>query len=375
MHSRRAIVGAVVLAGFLGYLGCGSDDNPTPPGNQLPVVTITSPVGDTHATVGSNVTLTGSAIDPEDGTLPADSLVWSSNHDGRLGKGMSLVINTLSVNIHTITLRATDSDGDRDSTSITLDVDPHGYGNFVFIPRGTFTMGSPAGELGRDSDEVQHSVTLSRGFWISQIEVTEALWDSVTGTPSASQLPKRTISWGQAVAFCNALSTQKGLTPAYSGSGSTWTWNRSANGYRLPTEAEWEYACRAGTTTAFANGGITNGADNCDWDPTLNAIGWYCGNSSMAIQAAGMKAANAWGLKDMHGNAWEFCWDRYEPYPTGHVTDPAGPGSGADAVVRGGCYSRPAFACRSANRDVLGVGHGGDFNFGFRLARSLIYEP
>lgn len=256
-----------------------------------------------------------------------------------------------------------------DYTLRVVAVDRQAPPGFEYIAPGTFTMGSPSTEPGRLSDETQHSVTLNRGFYMSKHEVTEQLWFQVMGgTPTASQLPKVFVSWDMAVQFCNALSLQEGLTPAYSISGSNGnaTWNQSANGYRLPTEAEWEYACRSGSTTAFANGPIA--VVGCGLDPNLNAMGWYCGNSSMNRHAVGLKLANSWGLYDMHGNVFEWCWDRYGAYPPGASTDPVGSPTGAVRVIRGGDWNFYAQYCRSAGRATGGptVTTG---MLGFRLVR------
>jgi len=138
--------------------------------------------------------------------------------------------------------------------------------------------------------------------------------------------------------------------------------------YRLPTEAEWEYAARAGTTTAFYNGGITNSGYNCNSDPNLDKIGWYCGNASNKTHAVKGKDANSWGLYDMSGNVWEWAWDWYGSYG-GDVTDPVGPSSGSYRVTRGGRWYSVARTCRSANRDDRSPGNRG-YNLGIRLSRS-----
>ena len=221
---------------------------------------------------------------------------------------------------------------------------------FVLIEPGRFTMGSPTHELGRNSDEVQHEVTLTRPFFLAETEVTQAQWLAVMGTsPSyfagCDECPV-IATWYDAVDYCNALSALESLDPAYEVNGTNVIWDQSANGYRLPTESEWEYACRAGSATAFYNGPITDTGCN---DPNLDQIGWYCGNASSKTHEVAEKLPNAWGLYDMSGNVWEWCWDWYGAYP-GPVTDPAGPDSGARRVLRGGGWGSYAQRCRSALR-------------------------
>ncbi len=225
---------------------------------------------------------------------------------------------------------------------------------FVLIPAGTFQMGSPEDELGRKLDrETLHTVTLTQGFYIANTEVTYEWWDEVMGSGSStSQLPNIAVSWDNAVAFCNQLSLNEGLTPAYviNGPNGDATWNRAANGYRLPTEAEWEYACRAGSQAAFCNGSITY--TDCTLDPNLDQVGWYCGNSVTGPVDVGQKSANAWGLYDMHGNLNEWVWDGYRTdYQNLPSEDPAfDVGPGAARVRRGGVFFSSAQNCRSAFR-------------------------
>jgi formylglycine-generating enzyme required for sulfatase activity len=241
---------------------------------------------------------------------------------------------------------------------------------FVLIMAGTFTMGSPAEEPGRRINEIQHTVTLTHDFYLSKYEVTGQLWDEVMGSGSStSQLPKNTVSWDDAVAFCNTLSNAQGLTPVYTinSSNSGVTWNQSANGYRLPTEAEWEYACRAGSETAFANGPITE--LQCGLDPNLDAMGWYCGNAG-GLEEVGQKAANAWGLFDMHGNLLEWVWDGYrEDYENLTQADPVHNVELGDRVIRGGCENCDAQSCRSGYRDWFSQNSSDDI-VGFRIVRS-----
>ena len=236
---------------------------------------------------------------------------------------------------------------------------PEGY---VLIEGGTFTMGSPEDEPHRwwGDQELQHEVTLTRDFYLSTTEVTQAQWVSVMGSnPSffsgCDNCPVEKITWYDAVDYCNALSIQEGLTPVYEVDGAEVAWDPSAYGYRLPTEAEWEYACRAGTTTAFYNGPGINYGPGCYADPNLDEIAWYCENSSGAkagkrTQEVGQKLPNAWGLYDMSGNDWEWCWDWFANYTEDPVTDPTGPESGSARVGRGGGYFHYVGDCRSAAR-------------------------
>jgi formylglycine-generating enzyme required for sulfatase activity len=243
---------------------------------------------------------------------------------------------------------------------------------FVRIPAGTFMMGSPATELGRDEDEIQHEVTLTQAFYMQTTEVTQGQWQALMGqNPSSFQncgddCPVEHVSWGDIQEFVTRLNAQ--TTEGYT--------------YRLPTEAEWEYAARAGSNTAFCEGDITEPYGN---DPILNTLGWYGENSDAGYagcdenddgrcigpQPVGGKIANEWGLFDMHGNVWEWCSDWYGEYPSGSVTDPLGPSSGDSRVLRGGSWYGTAAGCRSANRGRGLPGSRNNFN-GFRLAAALV---
>jgi formylglycine-generating enzyme required for sulfatase activity len=246
---------------------------------------------------------------------------------------------------------------------------------FVRINGGTFTMGSPANESGRDGDEIQHQVTVS-SFYLGKYPVTQKEYQAVMGTnPSrfkGDNLPVETVSWYDAVEYCNRRSQKEGLSPAYTINKNqsdpnnknsrddvkwTVTVNKNANGYRLPTEAEWEYACRAGTPTAYNTGAAIS--DN---------TGWYDANSGNKTHPVGQKAANAWGLHDMHGNVWEWCWDWMGDYTSVAQTDPMGAASGANRVVRGGSWNDSAEIVRSAYRyySTPSLRYG---DIGFRLVR------
>ena len=239
---------------------------------------------------------------------------------------------------------------------------------FVRIPAGTFRMGSPEGESGRSSDEGPvHKVTISRDFYMGVTEVIQGQWRDVMGTnPSnfsgcGDDCPAEQMSWFDAVNFCNRLSEREGLRPAYRISGESVTWDKGADGYRLPTEAEWEYACRAGMTTRFNIG---------DSDDDLVGAGWYSSNSGSRTHKVGKKVPNAWGLYDMHGNVWEWCWDWKDEYTSGAYKDPAGPNSGSNRVIRGGSWRGLARYCRSAYRHRRRPGNRYAF-LGLRLLRPL----
>jgi formylglycine-generating enzyme required for sulfatase activity len=218
-----------------------------------------------------------------------------------------------------------------------------------WIPPGEFLMGSPEDEPRRCDDETQHRVIIRRGFWMGKYPVTQEQWDAVTGIRADGfgdladqhwkRLPVVYVSWSD---ICYNTNTAKGFLRV------------SPNGLRfeLPTEAEWEYACRAG-----------NSAEN---NKQLEEVAWYCANSAGSTQPVGLKEPNAWGLHDMLGNVWEWCADRYGVYPNGPVTDSKGAASGDCRVLRGGGWSNDALRCRMACRDYNYPRHAND-NIGFRL--------
>jgi len=226
------------------------------------------------------------------------------------------------------------------------------------IPGGTFTMGSPASQANRNTDETQRQVTIA-AFSIGKYIVKQAEYEAIMGVnPSRfkqedANMPVENVSWFDAIEFCNKLSEAEGLTPVYTITGTgnerTVTWNRNENGYRLPTEAEWEYACRAETTTIFNTGdNITTFQANYDGTSPYNnnAAGRYIRKTT----PVGNYPPNAWGLYDMHGNLWEWCWDWYGNYATGAQTDPIGPASGTYRVLRGGSWFEGGRNLRSAVR-------------------------
>jgi formylglycine-generating enzyme required for sulfatase activity len=200
---------------------------------------------------------------------------------------------------------------------------------FVRVPAGEFLMGSPRREPGRDASESpQHEVRITHAFCIGAFEVTQEQYQAVTGkNPSNFPNPKNPVeqvSWQDAVDFCERLSQKDGVT------------------YRLPTEAEWEYACRAGSTTAYSFGDDPQRLDDC---------AWYSRDSEHRPHQVGLKLPNAWGIYDVHGNVWEWCQDWYaDDYRSSGPVDPTGPAEGILRSVRGGSWYDYPTPLRSAAR-------------------------
>jgi len=228
---------------------------------------------------------------------------------------------------------------------------------FVRIPSGSFMMGSPSSELGLDGDKTQHRVTLTRPYYMQATEVTQGQWKAVMGNnPSnfsncGDNCPVENVSWNDCQEFIRKLNQKEGT-----------------NKYRLPTEAEWEYACRAGTETAYSWG------NQGDCGKANYGGSWVSSECKSENPGQTMKVAsfgpNVFGLYDMHGNVWEWCSDWYGDYPGGTVTDPGGPSNGSHRMFRGGSWDFGAGYCRSASRGRNDPGLRLD-DLGFRLAGSF----
>ena len=214
----------------------------------------------------------------------------------------------------------------------------------ILIPAGKFMMGSPASEKGRSADETQHEVTLTKPFYMGKYEVTQEQWEEVMGNnPSrvkGAKLPVIDVSWEDCQEFIKKLNA------------------KTSGGYRLPTEAEWEYACRAGTTTVYSVG-----------DSLTNSDANYGEGAGGSIKSVGSYKSNAFGLYDMHGNVWEWCEDWMADYPAGALTDPKGPGTGTSRVLRGGSFGDDVSEARSSGRLNL-TPASRLFLYGLRLART-----
>ena len=241
---------------------------------------------------------------------------------------------------------------------------------FNLIPPGEFTMGSPKSEPGRSDVETQHLVKITKPFYLSAYEVTQAQYERVMDkSPSyfsalgkgkddvsgdTSQLPVEQVNWHEAVAFCGKPSDDEGVE------------------YRLPTEAEWEYACRAGTTTTYSFGNNVS---------QLGEYAWHNGNSNNTTHPVGELKPNAWGLFDMHGNVFEWCQDWYGSYEYGPyerlraASDPTGAASGSGRVSRGGAFCVNPGVVRAATRTMDDSPAGRHPFIGFRLARTIPLSP
>lgn len=255
---------------------------------------------------------------------------------------------------------------------------------FVLISGGTYTMGSPETESWRGSDETEHSVTVD-DFYMGSCEVTQTEYTELMGENPSSfsggDLPVDNVTWYEAIAYCNARSEADGLTSAYIIDGQNVSWDRSADGYRLPTEAEWEYACRAGTETPFntENSISAEEANYFGHYPYLIEENYFeqdnletqPGEYRQTTVPVGSFAPNQWGLYDMHGNVEEWCWDYYGAYNTEPQTNPSGPVSGTLRVNRGGGWNDFAKHIRSAYRSSM-PGDNSSYNLGFRLARGAV---
>ncbi len=231
----------------------------------------------------------------------------------------------------------------------------------ITLPPGSFIMGSPDDQQDRRENEgPTHRVRLSRGFAMGRTEIPLDLYQRVVGLDSDLEQDLRSpivqVSWFDAISFCNELSRLEGLTPAYELFPEV-AWNVEADGYRLPTEAEWEYAARAGENQLFS------GSDDPD------QVAWHKDNAQHKLHRIATREPNAWGFHDMSGNAWEWVWDRQGPYE-GDATDPRGPDTGQRRLLRGGSWDFPPRYSRVAYRNA----YPPDFHnegTGFRVARNI----
>jgi formylglycine-generating enzyme required for sulfatase activity len=239
---------------------------------------------------------------------------------------------------------------------------PKAIENMVLVEGGTFQMGDSRGD-GYGDERPVHYVTVS-GFYLGKYEVTQREWRTLMGNnPSyvkGDDLPVERVSWYDAVSYCNKLSVSKGLVPCYTIDGKRVTCDFTKNGFRLPTEAEWEYAAR---------GGRFSGGFKFTGNSILDAVGWYDANSKKKTHPVGQKQGNELGLHDMSGNVWEWCWDWYGSYTVGGQTDPLGATTGYKRVVRGGSWHSSEKLARVSYRSSFDTDYGSfQYDGGLRVA-------
>lgn len=274
--------------------------------------------------------------------------------------------------------RSGQNEGKAEGSVETVAVDDH----FILLEGGTFSMGSPAEERQRQEDETRHEVTVS-SFYMNPYEVTQEEYEAVMGeNPSffnGENLPVENVTWYNAIAYCNRLSENCGLTPVYTVEDNTVSWDRSANGYRLPTEAEWEYAARGGTDTIYHFGNQVH-SDYANFEgsyPYLIEENYVSHQNPEVVTsqnrgttiAVNELAPNAFGLYHMHGNVAEWCFDYYGEYDVENNVNPTGAASGSLRVNRGGSYNDFGKHLRSAYRSATNPVDA-DQNLGFRICRN-----
>jgi formylglycine-generating enzyme required for sulfatase activity len=315
---------------------------------------ITYAAGDSASSITQNI---GLATTGPSGT----SITWLSSNTSIVSNAGLVTRPTVTTNV---TLTATITKGSTIDTkqfnvTVMMSVSSTSI-DLVTVTGGTFQMGSTIG--GVDEKPV-HPVTLS-AFMVGRYEVTQAQYQAVMGSNPSSVTgdtshPVETVTWYNAVAFCNALSAREGLAQVYTINGTTVTADWTRNGYRLPTEAEWEFAARGGTLSqSYTYPGSND----------VNSVAWYIANAGSTTHPVGAKAPNELGLYDMSGNVWEWCWDWYGSYSSGGQTNPIGPDSGTYRVMRGGSLGNPAERMRSTARDI-GTPSTPGYTGGFRVVR------
>ena len=295
-----------------------------------------------------------------------------SINNGQSWEKIASQVNGLEYN-WTVPARESDSCLARVTTvdnSATLDIP------LALIPKGNFIMGNTGKYGGFPEEFPNHSVSISYDFLMSKYEISQHIYQTIMGNnPSqfkGDSLPVEMISWDDAIEFCNKLSDFFNLDRCYNiiidpkSQLKSITCNWDANGYRLPTEAEWEYAYKAGTTSDFYNGDI-NETDCIPIDTILNEIGWYCSNSKLQTQKIGQKLPNKFGLFDMSGNVWEWCWDYFGIYNKDSSIDPKGASTGTSRILRGGSWVSNANFCRASLRYSFPEGRSN--GFGIRVLR------
>ena len=398
-NSYTHIIAVLII--LISLAAC-SEDNGTEPftGGDEPYVQIISPTDGQTFVEGDSIYFTGNGLDSENRALEDSMLVWESDHDDTIGTGPSFIRDDLSVNHHIITLTGTDSEGRTGSESIDLIV-TRNYEQLITVPA---TDGYPMGWGGISDDEIPvHTVSLDQ-FRIGKYEVSYGLWKEVMDWAVASggytftnsgrtggcypapcdntdMHPVTEISWRDCIAWCNAYSEMEGLEPVYyTSSDQTEVYRSSlpgsnmrndyvdwsANGYRLPTEAEWEYAARYISEGLVSPGGKHSGYNIAS---ATDSCAWYYQNSVSGTHPGGELIPNSLGAYDMSGNVWEFCWDWFGEYPSVSQDNPHGPNEGMDRIKRGGAWNGYESYCQTSYRGRI-RSIDSFYNTGFRLCRN-----
>ncbi len=323
----------ILLALFLVLIyGCEDDPIRTGPPQILSISPDEPEIGDTISISGTNFGLPGeNAFLLYNSTLKVKSADCAKWND-RLVK---LAIAP-GMNLNSIAVVNSDT-----SNTVSVDIRAYPVIETLEIPSGSFNMGSERGQM---DEKPVRNVTITKPFLISKYEITNQQYYAVTGNISEDDLrdfPVDSISWMKAVQFCNEISKLQGLDTCYEINGNAVIWESGNDGWRLPTEAEWEYACRAGSDFDISGTG------------NIEEMGWYDANSGFNPHSIGRKMPNDFDIYDMHGNVWEWCWDNYSDnyYSLGEDIDPKGPSGGFRRVARGGAYDSGNSLVRSSNRN------------------------
>lgn len=362
MKKNSVLFFAIIIVSILPIIISCSDDSTEPNDFTLPEIKLTYPTNNSVLPQAQEILITAEATDNkavqkvifyigeqqyEDTSSPY-SYNWNTTG---LSGTVDLYVKAIDVN---------NNETISDTISVTIE-----SVEMIFVQGGTFPRGDRIG-IGESDELPLHDVTVS-DFYIGKFEVTQGEWEGLMGSNPAHDwgvgpnYPVYYVSWYAAVEYCNALSNLEGLVPCYSINGTDVSWDLTENGYRLPTEAEWEYAARGGV----------NHPDNYKYSGTTDSLedyAWYDSNSAPTTHEVGSKLPNQLGIYDMSGNLWEWCWDWYGAYTTESQTNPSGPESGIERIRRGGNWGYDAYNCRVANRYDYDPSTSSLIN-GFRLAR------